>query len=254
MTDMRLGTLLKKELLEHWKTYRALTLGIVFVVFGILSPAAARFMPDIFARLDMGGIIIQLPPPTVADGNVQFVKNMSQIAVIVLILVAMGAVAREREKGTAAFTLSKPVTRGAFLAAKALALLVITWTALGLSALVHWVYTELLLGTLPAGNWVPMAALVGVYLTVILAITFLGSTLFRNLVLAGAFGFGGYLAVSLIGAIPRLGAYTPNDLLGKALAAGNGTLQMSWESTLVSLGVVLGCWVLSWVCFRRVEL
>jgi len=251
---MRLETLLKKELLEHWRTYRLLALGVVFLIFGILSPAAARYMPEIFAKLDVQGIIIQLPPPTVADSNAQFVKNMSQIAAIVLILIAMGSVARERDKGTAAFTLSKPVPRGAFLLAKALALLVITWTALGLAVLVDWAYTQLLLGPLPVGDWVPMAALVGVYLTVILAMTFLGSTLSKNLIVAGAFGFGGYLVVSLLGAIPRLGAYTPNDLLGKALAAGNGTLQMSWESTLVSLGLTLVCWVVSWAFFRHVEL
>ncbi|GAB4506321.1 MAG: hypothetical protein Kow00123_04590 [Anaerolineales bacterium] len=135
---MRLGTLLKKELVESWRTYRAVVLGVVFVVFGILSPAAARYMPDIFAAMDMQqGVVIQLPPPTVADANVQFVKNMSQIGAIVVILIAMGVVSRERDKGTVAFTLSKPVPRGAFLLAKALALVIVTWAALALAALAH---------------------------------------------------------------------------------------------------------------------
>ncbi len=251
---MRLSTLLRKELLEYWRTYRALALGVVFLVFGLLSPATARYMPDILARMDMQGIVIQLPPPTVADGNAQFIKNMSQIGTIVLILIAMGAVARERDKGTVTFTLSKPVSRGAFLLAKAVALLVITWISLGLSALVHWYYTRLLLGPLPFGDCALMAALVGLYLTTILAVTFLGSTLSKSLILAGAFGFGGYLAISLVGAIPCLAPYTPNDLLGKALAAGNGTLQMAWASTFASVVIIFGCWVLSWVLFRRTEL
>lgn len=251
---MRLGTLLKKELREYWRTYRALALGVMFVVFGLLSPATARYLPDIFARIDMQGIVIQLPPPTVADGNAQFVKNMSQIGTIVLILVAMGAVARERDKGTVAFTLSKPVTRGAFLLAKAVALVFITWTSLGLSALVHWTYTRLLLGPLPFGECMLMAALVGLYLTVILALTFLGSTLTKSLILAGAFGFAGYLGISLAGAIPRLGQHTPNALLGKALAAGNGTLQMTWSGALTGAGIILACWVLSWAWFRKTEL
>lgn len=251
---MRLGTLLKKELLEYWRTYRAAALGIVFLVFGILSPAAARYMPEIFAAMDMQGIVIQLPPPTVADANVQFVKNMSQIGAIVAILVAMGAVSRERDKGTVAFTLSKPVPRGAFLLAKAMALVIVTWAALALAALAHWYYTWLLLGPLPLGNCAAMAALTGLYLTALLAITFLGSTLTKSLAVSAAAGFGGYLLISLLGAIPRLAPYLPGDLLGRALAAGNGALQMAWGGVVSSVVIALGCWALAWLAFRRVEL
>ncbi len=251
---MRLGTLLKKELLEHWRTYRALALGVVFVIFGILSPAAARYMPDIFAAMDMQGIVIQLPPPSVADANAQFVKNMSQVAAIAVILIAMGVVSRERDKGTVVFTLSKPVSRGAFLLAKALALLIVVWAGLLLATLAHWYYTQLLLGSLPLGNCAAMAALVGIYLTALVALTFLGSTISRSLAVAAAVGFGGYLLISLLGAIPRLAPYLPGDLLGRALAAGNGALQMAWGGVASSLVLAVGCWVLAWLVFRRVEL
>ncbi len=252
---MRLGTLLKKELLESWRTYRAVVLGVVFVVFGILSPAAARYMPDIFAAMDMQqGVVIQLPPPTVADANVQFVKNMSQIGAIVVILIAMGVVSRERDKGTVAFTLSKPVPRGAFLLAKALALVVVTWASLALAALAHWYYTQLLLGPLPLGDCAAMAALTGVYLTALLGITFLGSTLTKSLAVSAAVGFGGYLLISLLGSIPRLAPYLPGDLLGRALAAGNGALQMAWGGLVSAVVIAVGCWALAWAVFRRVEL
>jgi len=251
---MRLGTLLKKELLEYWRTYRAIALGVVFVIFGLLSPAAARYMPEIFAGMDMGGIVIQLPTPTPADGNAQFVKNMAQIAAIALILIAMGAVSRERDKGTVAFTLSKPVSRGAFLLSKALALVIITWAALLLSVLVHWYYTLLLLGPLPLGDCLAMAALVGVYLTALLAITFLGSTISKSLAVSAAVGFGGYLLISILGVVPRVQDYLPGDLLGRALAAGNGALQMGWSGLAGSLAIVAVCFALSWLLFRRAEL
>ncbi len=251
---MRLGTLLKKELWEYRRTYRAVALGVVFLLFGILSPAAARYMPEILGTLDMQGIAIQLPPPTVADANAQFVKNMSQIGAIVVILIAMGAVSRERDKGTAAFTLSKPVPRGAFLLAKALALLIVMWSALALAALVHWYYTLLLLGPLPLGDCAAMAALTGLYLTAILAITFLGSTLTKSLAVSAAAGFGGYLAIGLLGAIPRLAPYLPGDLLGRALAAGSGALQMAWGGVVSSVVIAVACVALAWLAFRRVEL
>lgn len=251
---MRLGILLKKELVEYWRTYRGVALGVVFIVFGLLSPAAARYLPDLLGMMDLQGMVIQLPPPTVADANVQFVKNMAQIGTIVLILIAMGAVARERDKGTVAFTLSKPVSRGAFLLAKALALGIVMWLSLGLAALVHWYYTLLLLGPLPLGDCLAMAALVGVYLTAILGVTFLGSTLSRSMIVSAGIGFGGYLLISLLGAIPRVNDFLPGDLLGKALAAGGGSLPTGWTSVAVSLAIAAGCWLAAWLFFRRAEL
>lgn len=251
---MRLGALLKKELLEYWRTYRAVALGVVFVIFGLLSPLAARYMPEVFSGMDMGGIVIQLPTPTTVDGNTQFVKNMSQVIPIAMILIAMGVVSRERDKGTVNFTLSKPVSRGAFLLSKGLALLLVTWISLALAALAHWYYTRLLLGPMSLGACLAMAALVGVYLTAILAITFLGSTVSRSLAVSAAIGFGGYLLISLLGMIPRVQDYLPGDLLGRALTAGNGTLQMAWGGVAGSLAIVAACGVLSWLFFRRAEL
>ena len=40
---MRFGVLLKKEMLELWRSYRLLALAAVFLLLGILSPVAARF-------------------------------------------------------------------------------------------------------------------------------------------------------------------------------------------------------------------
>lgn len=99
-----------------------------------------------------------------------------------------------------------------------------------------------------------MAALTGVYLTALLGITFLGSTLTKSLAVSAAVGFGGYLLISLLGSIPRLAPYLPGDLLGRALAAGNGALQMAWGGLVSAVVIAVGCWALAWAVFRRVEL
>jgi len=251
---MRLGVLLRKEFLESWRTYRAIVLLAVFVLFGILSPVGARYLPELLKTMDMQGMVIQIPPPTIADANVQFVKNMSQIGTIVMILVAMGVVARERDKGTVAFTLSKPASRGAFLLAKFLALAVIVWASLAVAALAHLFYTGLLLGPLSFRACAVMTTLVGLYLTTILALAFLGSTVTKSLAVAAAVGFGGYLALSLAGGLPRVGKFMPGDLLGRALAAGNGAAQAGWGSALVSLWLIVACLALAWAVFRKAEL
>ena len=63
-----------------------------------------------------------IPEPTVADAVAQFTKNIGQFGVLIAILVTMGSVATEKERGTAAFLLTKPIGRGAFVAAKVVAI------------------------------------------------------------------------------------------------------------------------------------
>src|SRR5713226_2620753 len=110
---------LRKELLEQWRSYRALVVAAVLLGFGLLSPLSAKFTPELFRLLPNGAQIASLiPPPTLLDAVAQYLKNMSQFAVILALLLTMGAVSQEKERGTAAMMLSKPLPRWAFLAAK----------------------------------------------------------------------------------------------------------------------------------------
>ena len=251
---MRFGLLLNKELKELWRSYRLVALAAVLVAMGILSPLAARFLPDLLGSLTPEGMVIQLPAPTVADANVQFVKNISQTGIIVLILVSMGVVARERERGTAVLVLSKPVRRGEFLTAKLTALALGLAASLLLSALVSYVYTLLLLGDVSIAAYLAMAGLTFLYLLVVLALTFLASAAFRSQLAAGGIGFFGMILLSLLGSLPRVGRLLPGELLGWALRAGSGTGPSSWGALAVSLGIIAVCLLGAWATFRRVEL
>jgi hypothetical protein len=115
--------LLGKELGEQVRTLRLVVLVIVFASFGILSPVTARYLPGLINSLgaDQLGIVVTLPPPSLADAVDQLLKNVSQFGILAAILLAMGSVATEKDRGTAAFVLSKPASRAAFLAAKVVA-------------------------------------------------------------------------------------------------------------------------------------
>jgi ABC-2 type transport system permease protein len=246
--------LLGKELTELWRSYRLIALAAVLVVMGILSPVAARFLPDLVGMMGTSGFSIQMPPPTVADGNAQFVKNLSQIGLVVLILIVMGSVSRERERGTAAMVLSKPASRAAFLAAKATALMLALTASLLLSALLSYVYTLLLLGHVSAGAYLAMTALVGLYLTVVAAITFLASAVFRSQLAAGGAAFLITIVLSLLLIIPLLANHVPDELRAWALRAGSGQGPQAWGAVAVSLGVIVACMLGAWAVFRRAEL
>src|SRR5437588_11265370 len=63
---------LRKELLEQWRSYRALVVAVVLLGFGLLSPLVAKFTPELFRLLPDGQQIAGLiPPPTILDAVAQ---------------------------------------------------------------------------------------------------------------------------------------------------------------------------------------
>jgi len=114
-----LGPLLRKELLEQWRTLRLPVIATIFLLVGLSSPLLARFTPEILKSVAGDQFSITLPTPTAADAVDQLAKNLGQFGGLIAVLLAMGAVASEKERGTAALLLTKPVSRAAFLGARA---------------------------------------------------------------------------------------------------------------------------------------
>jgi ABC-2 type transport system permease protein len=150
-----LATLLRKELLEQWRTARLPIVATVFLLVGLSSPLLARFTPDILKAVggDQFGAL-SIPTPTSADAYAQLAKNLGQFGALVAVLLAMGSVATEKERGTAALILTKPASRDAFLLAKMVAIA----TTLGISTAIAgagaWLYTLVLFEPLPVGGFV----------------------------------------------------------------------------------------------------
>lgn len=250
-----LGPLLRKELLEAWRTRRVLVVAIVFTAFGIASPYLARFLPELIKSLAGGQVQIVVPPPTVGDAVDQFLKNLGQAGILTAVLLAMGSVATEKERGTAALVLSKPASRGAYLLAKMLAITATLGIGLMLASVGGYAYTALLFQALPPVGWAAMTGLLLLVLVVYAALTFLGSVLTRSSIAAAGIGVGGLLVVALASALPTIGSYTPGGLTTPARALALGTdPRLVIGPVLVNLGLLAGLFLVAWVAFRRQEL
>ncbi len=257
MTGLR--TLLLKETLEAWRSRRVVAVAILFVVLGIVSALSARYLPEIL-KLALGDqLTIPLPVPASADAVLQLQKNLGQVGALVAIVLAMGAVATEKERGTAAFVLTKPVSRGAFLGAKLVAL----GSVLGLATLAAvaaaWAYTAVLFEPGPILGWLALAVLAWLGLATWASVTFLASTVSGSAVVAAGVGVVALIAVSLVGAIPQAARFLPAGLESpaRALAAtGAEGVDASVLATAVVGTIVLiaGSAVLAWLSFRRQEL
>jgi ABC-2 type transport system permease protein len=251
------ATLLRKELLEQWRTRRLIIVGIVFLLFGIGSPLIAKYTPEMLKAIGTGmpGATIEFPPPTTADAVAQLAKNVGQLGVIVAILLAMGAVAGEKERGTAAFILTLPAGRGAFLVAKLVAIGFTLLVAVALAAAADWLYTTILFEPLAVPGFVVLALLLWLQMLAFVAITFLASTVTGSQLVAGGVGFVVFVAVSIVAAFPVIGDWTPLALSAAAIDVAMGeTPDVLVQSVVASLAIVVGCAAASWVSFRRQEL
>ncbi|MBM3150633.1 MAG: ABC transporter permease [Chloroflexi bacterium] len=252
---MNFFVVLRKELTEQWWTKRLLIVAAALAAFGLASPLLAKFTPELLKSVpDLpAGLADLIPAPTLADAVAQYVKNMSQFGILLAALMSMGAVAQEKERGTAAMILARPVARLEFLLAK-FAALALTFTAsLALGALGCWYYTLLLFEPLAWGPFLALNGLMLVAFLVYVAVTLLCSTLARTQAAAAGLAFAGLLLVAGVGSLPRLEEYSPGRLFtwGAGLALGNA--DPAWPALWVSLGSIFAALAAAWLVFRRQE-
>jgi ABC-2 type transport system permease protein len=254
---MVMRVLLWKELLEQWRSYRMLMVIALLTAFGIVGPLTARYLNEILAAIPNmpQGLALVLPKPDVTMSVEQLLKNFAQFGLILALLVPMAAVAGEKTSGTAAMTLSKPVSRAAFLVAK-LSALAITF-ALGVAAgtAVGYAYTGLLFTWMPPAGFAALAALLLAYLLAYVSITLMASTLMRSQLAAAGLAFGIAIVCGLLSSVPTWGHYFPAGLLpwAQQLALGANP-PAEWAALAVTLGVIPVMLGIAWISLRRQEL
>lgn len=232
-----------KEVLYQWRSKRILIIVAVFALFGMTSPLLAYFTPQIIGSIAGAQQFAPLiPTPTVADAYAQYVKNMSQFGFILAILLGMGAVAGEKETGTAAMILSKPMSRWSFLAGKFIAQGIVYLAGFLLSMLGAYYYMVVLFGPTSLAQFALVNLLLFAWLLPFVALTLLGSVIAKTTSAAAGIGFAGAVVLLLSAYIPKVGGLAPGALIAWAgqIGAAMGTaVAGNWGAVAVCLVVVL---------------
>lgn len=245
--------LLRKELHEQARSHRLLILGLVFVFFGLASPLLAKFTPDIVKSMSAGqGVEIHIPDPTAADAVTQFVKNVSQIVLFVLVFLTMGSVVAEKERGTAVFVLVKPVSRLSFLAAKLCTLWLSTTAALVLSAACAYAYTAVLFAPPAVGEFAVAGLLLLFHVLTFVTTTFFFSTVARSQAISGVLSFFAWILSTSLGNLGYASEFLPGRLLSLSQQTAFGE-PLAWEPIAGSAAVIALAVVGAFVAFRRWE-
>lgn len=249
---------IRKEWTEHLRSGRVLIFGILFLFFGIMSPAIARLTPALIEMmadsLAGSGIAFTGVTVTAMDSWVQFFKNMP-IALIVFILLESSIFTREYRSGTLLLSLTKGLERWKIVAAKTV-IPVLLWTACyWLCFGVTYGYTGYFWDNAVAQNLLFSAGcwwLFGLW-AVMLMVFFSAVSASNTGVLAGTGGI--ILLCVLLGIFPNVSKYLPTRLMdGNSLIYGiekPGTYTLSLAITAVTAAV---CFIVSIPVFNRKQL
>jgi ABC-2 type transport system permease protein len=210
------------EWLRFVRSARGLALGSVYVAFGLLGPVMAKYMQDIVRRFQ-SSVTITVPDPTAKDGIANYISQVSQTGLVVVVVIAAGALTFDGRRGLAIFLRTRAdsvwhlvIPRFAVAAAAAVA-------AYALGTLAAWYETVLLLGPLP---WAAMVAglLCGsTYLMFAVAAVAAAASFARTTLATVGIALGGLLVLPVAGLLEPIHRWLPSTLVTAPVGLLTGT-------------------------------
>ena len=250
-------TILEKEIVEAWRSYRIAVVCGLFVVLGITLPIVVQSLPaitDVFGQVDPVLGVDQTGVPDVVDVLVRLLWQLGAVAAIFL---AMGSLATERAAGTDAFVLAKPVSRSAFVWAKFVALAMVLGLATALTVIASWLYVALLFEPQSVVEWVQLWLLAWLSALVYGAITLAASSAVRSPAGAAAIGFIAFAVLALASTVITLNPWLPTGLAEVAQATVLGELGPDVDparTVAASIALIVVALGVAWLRFRREDL
>ncbi len=234
--DGAFRNLLRHELAAFWGTPTWLIQVALWLVFGpgfLLLFLVSEFM----AAAEDG----RVPRAAVALAARVLPTTMGTLAAVAAVILAQGAIVGERQAGTAAWLLSKPVSRAAFVLAKFLALgSGLTATAVAVPGAAAYAVVAVADGPAPVAPYVAALGALALHVLCYLALALLLGTVFRSrnpviaipLLLLFVLGqwLGGFELTTVAGALLAAGTVP---------AAGLGVAAAHAGLTVVLLGAAI---------------
>lgn len=250
-------TFTKKEFMESLRTYKFFILIIIMAIFGLMSPIIAKITPDLLSSMDLAGMEISLPDPTYIDSFSQFFKNITQMALIAIILLFSTSVCHERIKGSCILMLTKKLSRTSFILSKFFSMCILWTVSYVISVITAIYYTKYLFPYDNIENMVLSFGCLWLFVILILSISIFCSTLFSVSQYGAMIGsFIGWLAVNLTTYIPKFKDYSPSLLASENinLIIGKASIENIHSAMITTVILIIVLLVSSCLIFRKQEL
>jgi ABC-2 type transport system permease protein len=183
----------------------------------------------------MSGLQITVPEQTSLDAILSYFNSMATMPAWILILLAMGTIAGERERGTLVFLLTKPVTRTGVILTKFLTYFGVTAVATIIAAAAVGYYTVILFdANYQVGPYILLNLEMLSFLALMLAVIIFFSSLFKSGIAAGGMSLLASIILTMVVLlIPGYDDYLPQG----AFDATFGRMVMTGKEPLSSLVV-----------------
>lgn len=252
----KLAVLIRKELLEHMRNKKTLIICVVLLFVAIASPIIAKIMPELLKSLSVPGMSITAPDSTNKDSLDQFIKNISQIALLVMVFVVAGVVSDEKSKKTLEIVMTKPISREKFILSKFMSSFLVISLAFVTASAIFYAYTASVFTALNLANFSIVALSVLLYMLMIVSVTILASTIVKNSIVAGGIGFVAVIAFgTLFGLFEGLKQFSPSWIFSNyQLIAANGWNNGLGYPLIINVGVIVVAVVTAIILFKRQEI
>ena len=250
-----LGAFLKKEWMEQIRSSRLIILGLLFLVFGIMSPLMAKLTPwamEMAAESmeEMGLAVVEVKVDAMTSWSM-FYENVA-MALIAFVLLQSNIFTKEYQTGTVILALTKGLERYKVVLAKTI-VLISTWTAgYWLCYGVTYVYNAYFWDNSIAAHLEIAAVywwLVGIWVIALMMLFSVMSSSNSGVLL----GTGGvFFAVYLLSLIPKLKEYMPTELIGGMNLLMKATEPGDYTKSLIVAGITMViCFIISIPLFNK---
>ncbi len=249
-------TLWRLEMLRAVRTRRWLALASVYMIFGLLGPITAKYLPEILkaAGGSGSGVTITFPDPVPADGFVQYISNAVQVGTIVAVVVAAGALAFDAIPEMGVFLRTRVSSLWSVLIPRFVVSFVLAAGAFLAGTVTAWYETWALLGSVPVDRVLVGAALGVLFLALVVALVGAVAQWMRGVLPTVMMSLVILVVFPIIGVVPAIAPWMPSRL-GSALAdtATSGVSGDLWKPSLVAVVAIGGLLWAAGVGARRRE-
>lgn len=201
------------ERLRMMRTKRWVAIFGVFIFFGIIGPLSARYIGEIVEQFG-GGVQVTFPEPTPADGIMQYSANVQQLGLLVLVMIAAGALTIESRYEMAVFLRTRVMSTTRLLIPRYVVVAATGILAYVAGSLLAWYETAVLIGAPGTGAMAAGMLYGSVYLLfAVSVVAFFGSTL-KNVLPTVILSLVVLVILPIVGLIPSLTDWLPSHLIG----------------------------------------
>lgn len=205
------------ERLRMTRSPRAITLGGIYLFFGLLGPVTAKYLQDIVNRAQSGVQII-VAAPTPKDGIANYIGQAGQTGLVVVVVIAATALSFDAHRGLSTFLRTRARNMWQLIAPRFAVNAVAAVAAYTLGTLAAWYETALLLGSPPAGAMLAGLLCGAVFLIFAIAAAAAAASVARRTPATVGITLGVLLALPLLGIAGPLHAWLPSTLLTAPVA------------------------------------